>query len=250
MSLPLRCWVIEGKIVAPRGSPAACSASGRASSWRASTRPLAPLTNVKVRLDYPTAAASRRTSTPRSRGRSRGTRGPLTRIHFTSMNEADRKAVDALVAAPARGTGGRWARILILGGGFGGDPETRRSLLTFVVAGGGFSGVEAVAELNDFVRAAARSFRNVRPEEIRVVLLHSGELILPELPESLAGFAQRLLMKRGVELRLRTPRRRHRGRGAAVGRRARSDPHPRQHGAVGAEPALAALRAPRSAAGS
>lgn len=84
------------------------------------------------------------------------------------------------------------------------DPEMRRSLLTFVVAGGGFSGVEVVAELNDFVRAAAKSFRHVRPEEIRVLLLHSGDLILPELPESLAGFAQRLLMKRGVELRLRT----------------------------------------------
>ena len=84
------------------------------------------------------------------------------------------------------------------------DPEIRRSLLTFVVAGGGFSGVEAVAELNDFVRAAAKSFRNVMPEEIKVILLHAGPLILPELPESLAGFAQRLLMKRGVEIRLNT----------------------------------------------
>jgi NADH:ubiquinone reductase (H+-translocating) len=84
------------------------------------------------------------------------------------------------------------------------DREARRSLLTFVVAGGGFSGVEAVAELNDFVRAAARSFRNVRPEEIRVVLLHAGGLILPELPRSLAEFAQALLMKRGVEIRLNT----------------------------------------------
>src|SRR5216117_2352107 len=54
------------------------------------------------------------------------------------------------------------------------DPELRRALLTFVVAGGGFSGVEAVAELNDFVRAAAKGFRNLRPEEIRVVLLHAG----------------------------------------------------------------------------
>src|SRR5213592_3846451 len=84
------------------------------------------------------------------------------------------------------------------------DPEMRRCLLTFVVAGGGFSGVEAVAELNDFVRAAAKSFRNIRSEEIRVVLLHAGGLILPELPESLAAFAQKLLMKRGVEVRLNT----------------------------------------------
>jgi NADH:ubiquinone reductase (H+-translocating) len=84
------------------------------------------------------------------------------------------------------------------------DPEVRRALLTFVVAGGGFSGVEAVAELNDFVRAAARSFRNLRSEEIRVVLLHAGPLILPELPNSLAEFAQRLLMRRGVEIRLHT----------------------------------------------
>jgi NADH dehydrogenase len=84
------------------------------------------------------------------------------------------------------------------------DPEVRRGLLTFVVAGGGFSGVEAVAELNDFVRAAARSFRNIRPVEIRVVLLHAGALILPELPASLAQFAQRLLRRRGVEIRLNT----------------------------------------------
>jgi len=84
------------------------------------------------------------------------------------------------------------------------DPKARQGLLTFVVAGGGFSGVEAVAELNDFVRSAARSFRNVPPEEIRVVLLHAGSLILPELPKNLAEFAQRLLMKRGVELRLNT----------------------------------------------
>jgi NADH dehydrogenase len=84
------------------------------------------------------------------------------------------------------------------------DPELRRTLLTFVVAGGGFSGVEAVAELNDFVRAAARSFKNLMPEEIRVVLLHAGPLILPELPASLARFAQQLLMKRGVEIRLNT----------------------------------------------
>jgi NADH dehydrogenase len=84
------------------------------------------------------------------------------------------------------------------------DPEFRKALLTFVVAGGGFSGVEAVAELNDFVRNVAKSFRNISPKMIRVVLLHSGPLILPELKESLAQFAQKLLKKRGVELRLNT----------------------------------------------
>ncbi|HUE52734.1 MAG TPA: FAD-dependent oxidoreductase [Terriglobales bacterium] len=84
------------------------------------------------------------------------------------------------------------------------DRELRRALLTFVVAGGGFSGVEAVAELNDFVRAIARGFRRIDPREIRVVLLHAGPLILPELPQSLAQFSQRLLQRRGVEIRLNT----------------------------------------------
>jgi len=84
------------------------------------------------------------------------------------------------------------------------EAEVRRALLTFVVAGGGFSGVEAVAELNDFVRAGSRSFRNINAQEIRVVLLHAGPLILPELPETLARFAQNLLERRGVDIRLNT----------------------------------------------
>jgi len=80
------------------------------------------------------------------------------------------------------------------------DAEIRTALLTFVVAGGGFSGVEAVAELNDFVRESARSFRNIDLRAIRVVLVHSRGRILPELPEGLARFAQRLLERRGVEM--------------------------------------------------
>jgi NADH dehydrogenase len=84
------------------------------------------------------------------------------------------------------------------------DPAVRRALLTFVVAGGGFSGVEAVAELNDFVRAGIKSFRNIPSQDVRVVLLHAGPVILPELPEDLGRFAQRLLGRRGVEIRLGT----------------------------------------------
>ena len=84
------------------------------------------------------------------------------------------------------------------------DADLRRQLLTFVVAGGGFSGVEVVAELNDFVREVARNYPSIDPREIRVALLHSQERILPEVSEKLALFAQRLLEKRGVELRLKT----------------------------------------------
>jgi NADH:quinone reductase (non-electrogenic) len=84
------------------------------------------------------------------------------------------------------------------------DEALRRELLTFVVAGGGFSGVEVAAELNDFVRAVAPRYKGLRPEEVRVVLLHSQERILPEMAEPLALFAQRILAGRGVEVRLKT----------------------------------------------
>jgi NADH:ubiquinone reductase (H+-translocating) len=84
------------------------------------------------------------------------------------------------------------------------DVELRRQLLTIVVAGGGFSGVEVVAELNDFVRHVAPMYRGIDPAEVRVILLHSGERILPEMDESLALFAQRKLASRGVELRLKS----------------------------------------------
>ena len=84
------------------------------------------------------------------------------------------------------------------------DPSLRRQLLTFVVAGGGFSGVEVAAELNDFVRRVASSYQGIEPGEIRVVLLHSQERILPEVSEKLALFAQKILGRRGVEIRLKT----------------------------------------------
>jgi NADH dehydrogenase len=83
------------------------------------------------------------------------------------------------------------------------EPELRKQLLTFVVGGGGFSGVEVIAELNDFVRAVARNYGRILPEEIRCVLVHSGERILPEMSRPLAEFAQRLLARRGVEILLK-----------------------------------------------
>jgi len=82
--------------------------------------------------------------------------------------------------------------------------ELRNQLLTFVVAGGGFSGVEVVAELNDFVRGVIRNYPQIDEHEIRVVLLHALDRILPELDEKLAVYAQKILAKRGVEVCLKT----------------------------------------------
>jgi len=84
----------------------------------------------------------------------------------------------------------------------GDDPELRRQLLTFVVAGGGFSGVEVVAELNDFVRSVARLYRRIDPRDIRVVLVHAQDRILPEVSPKLGAFAAKILRRRGVELAL------------------------------------------------
>jgi NADH dehydrogenase len=82
------------------------------------------------------------------------------------------------------------------------DPEVRRRLLTFVVAGGGFSGVECIAEMNDFLREAVHAYHHICEQGLRLILLQRGERILPELTESLAAFAHKLLVKRGVEIRL------------------------------------------------
>jgi NADH:quinone reductase (non-electrogenic) len=84
------------------------------------------------------------------------------------------------------------------------DEALRRAELTFVIAGGGFSGVESAAELNDFVRDASKHYRHINPADVRVILLHSGERILPELSPQVGAFAERLLSKRGVEIRLKT----------------------------------------------
>ncbi len=80
----------------------------------------------------------------------------------------------------------------------------RPSLLTFVVAGGGFAGVETVAALNDFVREALPFYPNLRERMLRVVLVHPGAVILPELGESLGRYAQQVLAQRGIEIRLST----------------------------------------------
>ncbi len=81
-------------------------------------------------------------------------------------------------------------------------PEVRRRLLTFVVVGGGYSGVETAGEMLDLLRDTARYYSNVPRDEIRVVLIHSRDRILHTLSESLGEYAGRKLAQRGLELRL------------------------------------------------
>ena len=82
------------------------------------------------------------------------------------------------------------------------SPGDRQSLLTFVVAGGGFAGVETVAALNDFMREALPFYPRLREKMLRVILVHSGPVILPELGEGLGRYTQKVLTQRGVEIRL------------------------------------------------
>ena len=84
------------------------------------------------------------------------------------------------------------------------NPIDRKSLLTFVVAGGGFAGVETVAALNDFVQEALPFYPNLCEDMLRVMLVHSGSAILPELGESLGSYAEKVLAQRGVEICLKT----------------------------------------------
>jgi NADH:ubiquinone reductase (H+-translocating) len=84
------------------------------------------------------------------------------------------------------------------------NPADRQSLLTFVVAGGGFAGVETVAALNDFVREALPFYPNLTEGMLRVMLVHSGPVILPELGENLGRHTQKVLARRGVEIWLNT----------------------------------------------
>ena len=84
------------------------------------------------------------------------------------------------------------------------DDDARRALLTFVVGGGGFSGVETMAALNDLVRDACTYYPAIQPSSLRMLLCHHGDRLLPELGGGLARYAQRQLERRGVEVRLHT----------------------------------------------
>jgi NADH:ubiquinone reductase (H+-translocating) len=84
------------------------------------------------------------------------------------------------------------------------DAASRAPLLTFVIAGGGFAGVELAGALNDFARGILADYPNIAKEEIRVIVVHGRDRILPELSETLGRYAELKMAARGVEFRLKT----------------------------------------------
>lgn len=81
------------------------------------------------------------------------------------------------------------------------DLHLRNKLLTFVVVGGGFSGVEIVGELNDFIVDSIKYFyHNLQKSFVRVILVNAGGRILPEVTEDLSDFALKIIRKNGVEV--------------------------------------------------
>lgn len=82
------------------------------------------------------------------------------------------------------------------------DPELRRWLTTFIIIGGGFSGVELAGEISDFLHTSLRYYRRLVARDCRVILLHGRERILQEISSTLSGFALRKMRKRGIDIRL------------------------------------------------
>ncbi|MBV9491004.1 MAG: FAD-dependent oxidoreductase [Verrucomicrobia bacterium] len=78
--------------------------------------------------------------------------------------------------------------------------QDRAPLLTFVVAGAGFAGVETTGSINDLLKGALPYYPNLKPEMLRVVLVHPGDFVLPELGEKLGRYAGGKLAERGVEI--------------------------------------------------
>jgi len=84
------------------------------------------------------------------------------------------------------------------------DPTVKKHLLSFIIIGGGFSGVEVAGEINDLVRASNRYYQNIDEKDVTVTVVHGQDQILPEVSPSLRDFAQKKMEKAGVTFVLGT----------------------------------------------
>jgi len=84
------------------------------------------------------------------------------------------------------------------------NPILRKSLLNFVIVGGGFAGIETAGEIMDLLIDARKYYPNISRDEIKVFVLEALPNILPGFSEKLAKFAHQLLTKHGIEIKLKT----------------------------------------------
>ncbi|MEU9746064.1 NAD(P)/FAD-dependent oxidoreductase [Streptomyces niveus] len=84
------------------------------------------------------------------------------------------------------------------------DPELRDAALTYVFVGGGYAGVEALAELADMARYATRYYHNVKADDLKWILVEASDHILPEVGHDMGKYAVRELRARNIDVRLET----------------------------------------------
>nr|WP_234048759.1 FAD-dependent oxidoreductase [Streptomyces liliifuscus] len=84
------------------------------------------------------------------------------------------------------------------------DPAIRDAALTFVFVGGGYAGVEALGELEDMARYAARYYHNVKPDDMKWILVEASNRILPEVGEDMGKYTVTQLRRRNIDVRLET----------------------------------------------
>jgi NADH dehydrogenase len=86
------------------------------------------------------------------------------------------------------------------------DPVRRKALLTFVIIGAGPTGVELAGAIIELARITLRDdFRNIKPEEARVVLIEAGPRVLSNFQPTMSAYAEKALGELGVEVMLNTP---------------------------------------------
>lgn len=84
------------------------------------------------------------------------------------------------------------------------DSELRRRALTFVFVGGGYAGIEALAEMEDMTRDALRYYPELNPEDMRWVLVEATQRVLPEVDRDMGAYTVQQLLGRGMDIRLGT----------------------------------------------
>jgi NADH dehydrogenase len=84
------------------------------------------------------------------------------------------------------------------------DPILRKSLLNFVIVGGGFAGIETAGEIMDLLLDARKYYPKIQENEIKVTVLEALPNILPGFSKKLTKFAHNLLTKHGIEIKLKT----------------------------------------------